>query len=69
MVTARKDARQALSASLIKALIAHGLVHCSGASAPVPRCRISWQTNGAAVPSIASTTSKTVICPAGRLSR
>ncbi|NKY53794.1 hypothetical protein [Nocardia vermiculata] len=35
MVTARNDARQALSASLIKVLIAHGLVHCSGASAPV----------------------------------
>ena len=37
MVTARNDTRQALSASLIKVLIAHGSVHCSGASAPVPR--------------------------------
>jgi hypothetical protein len=67
IVTARSDSRHAASALLIARVIAQGPTHASGGVASGPRWRISEQTKAGPGPSIASTTSSTVIDAGSRV--
>jgi hypothetical protein len=68
-LTAARALRQASSASYMTLAMPHGRRHWAGVRPTGPCWRISAQWNMAVCPFTARTTSRTVICPAGRASR
>ena len=67
MVTVASEARQASSAAYIARAMPHGRRHCCSPAGNGPFWRISVQRNAGSSPSMASTTSSTLMSAAGRV--